>query len=227
MTWITWSGAIVIAYLIGSIPFGLLIGLSRGVDIRLNGSGNIGATNTMRVLGKRLGLAAFFLDVAKGAVPVLIWGFIISAASRPELPAIDSFKWLAVGVAAVLGHMFPVWLGFKGGKGVATGFGMFLGFWPWVTPAALTALLVWVICLKVTRYVSVSSMAAACALPIAIFSFALTPWPAQTTLRGAWPFVLVGVLIAALVVYRHRSNLKRIRDGMEPRSGRKPRADSA
>lgn len=219
MTWVTWSLAIVVAYLIGSIPFGFLLGIFKGVDIRQHGSGNIGATNTMRVLGKRLGLVAFVLDVAKGAVPVLVWGYIISASRRGDLPSMEAFKWLLVGVATVAGHMFPVYLRFKGGKGVATGFGMFLGFWPWVTPAALVALAVWIICLKLTRYVSVSSIAAACALPLAIIGFIIAPWPAETTIGGGWPFVLIAALIAALVVYKHRSNLKRLSEGTEPKAG--------
>ncbi|XHC25471.1 glycerol-3-phosphate 1-O-acyltransferase PlsY [Phycisphaerales bacterium ac7] len=221
-----WIVALVLAYAIGGVPFGLLLGFARGVDIREHGSGNIGATNTMRVLGKRLGLLAFFLDVLKGAVPVLVWGFIISAAARPDLPAGEAFKWLGIGVATVLGHIFPIYLRFKGGKGVATGFGMFLGFWPWVTPAALTALLVWLVCLKVTKYVSVSSIVAACALPIAITGFAVAAWPAQTTLVGAWPFVLVGSLIAALVIVKHRSNLRRLREGTEPKVGAERNADN-
>lgn len=218
---ITWLIAFIVAYAIGSIPFGFLLGLARGVDIREHGSGNIGATNTMRVLGKRIGLAAFFLDVGKGAVPVLIWGYIISASSKPDLPAPEAFKWLGIGIATVIGHMFPVYLRFKGGKGVATGFGMFLGFWPWVTPAALVALLVWVVCLKATRYVSVSSIAGAGVLPLAIVGFALSPWPAGSSLAGVWPFALVGVLVALLVVVKHRSNLARLKAGTEPKVGQR------
>jgi len=227
MTWVTWSIAVLVAYVAGSIPFGLMLGLARGVDIREHGSGNIGATNTMRVLGRRLGLAAFALDVAKGAIPVLIWGFIISAASRPDLPALEALKWLLVGVATVAGHMYPVFLRFKGGKGVATGFGMFLGFWPWVTPAAVVALLVWVAALLVTRFVSVASIAAATALPLGILAFALSPWPKQTTLVGAWPFALVGVLISALVIYKHRSNIARLKAGTEPRTRARKHADNS
>lgn len=227
MTWVTWSVAVVVAYVAGSIPFGLLLGFTRGVDIREHGSGNIGATNTMRVLGRRLGLAAFALDVSKGAIPVLIWGYIISAASRPDLPAIEAWKWLIVGVATVAGHMYPIFLRFKGGKGVATGFGMFLGFWPWVTPAALVALVVWIVTLLGSRFVSVASIAGAVALPLGIIAFALSPWPAQTTLVGAWPFALVGVLIAALVVVKHRSNIARLKSGTEPRIGARKTADNA
>ena len=227
MTWVTWSVAVVVAYVAGSIPFGLLLGFTRGVDIREHGSGNIGATNTMRVLGRRLGLAAFALDVAKGAIPVLVWGFIISASSRPDLPSIEAWKWLAVGVATVAGHMAPIFLRFKGGKGVATGFGMFLGFWPWVTPAALVALVVWIVTLVGSRFVSVASIAGAVALPLGIVAFALAPWPAQTTLVGGWPFALVGVLIAALVVVKHRSNIARLKSGTEPRIGARKAADNA
>ncbi|MFI4854152.1 MAG: glycerol-3-phosphate 1-O-acyltransferase PlsY [Phycisphaerales bacterium JB065] len=218
---ITWIIAMLVAYAIGGIPFGLLLGLTQGVDIREHGSGNIGATNTMRVLGKRLGLTAFLLDVAKGAVPVLIWGYIISAASKPDLPAPEAFKWLGIGVATVLGHMFPIYLRFKGGKGVATGFGMFLGFWPWVTPAAVLALLAWIVCLKTTRYVSVSSIAGACVLPVAILGFAFSPWPTGSQPEGVWPFVVVGLLVAVLVVVKHRSNLARLKAGTEPKVGQR------
>lgn len=217
-----WIIGLGVAYAIGSIPFGLLLGLARGIDIREHGSGNIGATNTMRVLGKRLGLVAFGLDVAKGAIPVLVWGYIISGAD-PDLAPARAFQWLGIGVATVVGHMFPVYLRFKGGKGVATGFGMFLGFWPWVTPAAALALLVWIVCLKLTRYVSVSSIVAACVLPIGIVGFAVAPWPSRSALAGSLPFALVGLLIAMLVVFKHRSNLQRLRAGTEPRVGRGPR----
>jgi len=121
------------AYLLGSVPFGLVIGKLKGVDIREHGSGNIGATNAMRVLGKKLGIVCFLLDVLKGSLPVAIAGATLGYASGDALSSADAFVWVGIGIASVLGHMFSIFLGFKGGKGVATGFGVLLAIWPWVT----------------------------------------------------------------------------------------------
>ena len=119
------------AYLLGSVPFGLLIGKAKGVDLRAHGSGNIGATNAMRVLGKPLGIACFALDVAKGAIPTAIAGALIVPESGLDAPT--AFAWVAIGVCAVIGHMFSIFLRFSGGKGVATGFGILLAIFPYVT----------------------------------------------------------------------------------------------
>ncbi len=135
----TWAALLALAFLAGSIPFGLLIAKSKGVDIRAHGSGNIGATNVGRVLGKRFGFACFFLDALKGALPVVIAGLVVGLWGRPleGIASADAWLWLAVGMLALLGHMFSPWIGFKGGKGVATGFGAMVAMWtPLTLPAA-------------------------------------------------------------------------------------------
>lgn len=209
--------AITAAYLLGSLPVGLLMGRAKGVDIRQHGSGNIGATNAMRVLGKPLGITCFLLDVTKGALPVVAAGLWLGYMGDESLPTADAFAWFAVGIASVLGHMFSLFLRFKGGKGVATGFGALLGLWPWVTVPALIALVIWYATLKATRYVSVSSCVAAAGVPIAVIVAALL----REDLPGAWPFAVVTAALAALVIFKHRGNLARVRAGTEPKTGRR------
>ena len=160
-----------LAYLAGSIPFGYLMGLTRGVDIRTVGSGNIGATNVFRTLGKRLGVFTFALDVAKGVaavavVPQAVWS--CAGAGAPPLGAL-----VACAAAVMLGHAFPVFLGFRGGKGVATGLGLAIGPAP---HSALLGLAVWIVVFAATRYVSVGSVLAALVVGAA-------PWW-QRGLRG-------------------------------------------
>jgi glycerol-3-phosphate acyltransferase PlsY len=209
--------AIAAAYLLGSLPVGLLMGKAKGVDIREHGSGNIGATNAMRVLGRPLGIACFLLDVAKGALPVVAAGLWLGYLGDESLPTADAFAWFAVGIASVLGHMFSLYIGFKGGKGVATGFGALLGLWPWVTYPAFAALFIWYATLKLTRYVSVSSCVAALSVPISVTTAALI----RDDLPGAWPFAVVTAALAALVIWKHRGNLARVRAGTEPKTGRR------
>ena len=221
-----WPIAIACAYLIGAIPFGLLVARARGIDIRAHGSGNIGATNVTRVLGKRLGRIVFLLDFAKGALPVLITGLALGPLARHAAPLAPpvALAWTAVAVAAILGHIFPVYLRFKGGKGVATTFGALLALWPFVTLACALAMLTWVITLKLTRYVSVSSCAAAIALPLGVLLAAAsgitTSAPGLEGIAQAWPFAAATALVAALVIARHRANLARVRAGTEPKVGR-------
>jgi acyl phosphate:glycerol-3-phosphate acyltransferase len=193
---------VLIAYLIGAIPFGYLIARGRGVDILKQGSGNIGATNVGRVLGRRFGLFVFVLDFAKGALPALVAG-------RLDLP--DGGPWLGVaaGLAAFLGHLFPVYLGFRGGKGVATGAGVVAVLLP---GPALGALVTWVALLCASRYVSLASVGAAVAL--CGFRLALTPRPLDSSHRILTLFCGVAM---ALVVYRHRANLTRLVAGSENR----------
>ena len=204
------------AYLAGSVPFGLLLGRLKGVDLRAHGSKNIGATNAGRVLGKRWGLLCFALDVLKGALPTLaagIWsGAIRDAALSPERETL----WTAVALAAILGHVFPVWLGFRGGKGVATSLGALLALYPIVTLPVAAALAVWVICLKTTRYVGVSSVAAAAALPLLVLAVSQTPVWGE---RALFPVLVLTALLAALVIWRHRGNLSRTLRGEEPKVG--------
>lgn len=197
MTVLTSVGAIALSYVVGSIPTGLWLGLKlRGIDIREHGSRNIGATNTMRVLGKTLGAIALVCDMAKGLVPVLVFG---RAAAWEYLP-------LACGLAAVLGHTASLFLRFGGGKGVATGAGMFLGLCP---VPSLIAGAVLVVMVAITRMVSVGSMSAALTL-CAVLYLTDTPWPLR----------MVATFVACLVLWRHRTNVQRILKGEESRLGR-------
>ena len=205
-----------IAYLIGSIPFGLLVGLAKGVDVRKAGSGNIGATNVARLLGGRYFALVFTLDLLKGFLPVLAAAGVLR--DQPKSQA-DYTLWLLVAFAAVAGHMFSVFLRFKGGKGVATSTGVILGVFPYFTFAGLIAAAIAVAAFLVTRYVSVMSMLGAICFPIAYVAIALTRgWD---PLGRQLPLLLFAVLICALIVYKHRTNIARLRAGTENRVGRK------
>ncbi len=188
-----------LAYLLGAVPFGLLIARTRGIDLRKFGSGNIGATNAMRAVGKPLGILVFLLDAAKGFLPA--WAFRQGWMGLPS-----GAGWaLAGGVAAVLGHSFPLWLGFKGGKGVATGCGVWLAL-SWI--AALATLGVFALALAATRYVALASVTAAFSLPLAL------------TLLGAEDWLVVSAAaMAFLIAVRHRGNFVRMAAGVEPKAG--------
>ncbi|HQB94092.1 MAG TPA: glycerol-3-phosphate 1-O-acyltransferase PlsY [Candidatus Omnitrophota bacterium] len=196
MTMILFS---VIAYLLGSIPFGLLAGrLAKGIDIREHGSRNIGATNVFRTIGKKWGIVVLLLDAAKGAASCLfpLWTGI------PELSV--SIR-LILGVAAILGHTFPVWLGFKGGKGVATSLGVFLAVcWQ----PTLSAFGIWILVFTVTRVISIASLAATLAFPLMV---ALFYW-ADPELLLLLP---ISLLLAGFIFYTHRSNIERLLQGTE------------
>jgi glycerol-3-phosphate acyltransferase PlsY len=199
-----------VSYLIGSIPAGYIVGRIAGIDIRTVGSGNIGATNVTRVLGKRYGYPVFIVDFLKGFAAV---GMSIMIAKRGQTGLIPSELFGVVGaVACVLGHSFPVWLGFKGGKGVAASAGALFGLMPFV---ALIAVAVWLIIFYLTRYVSVASMTAALAVPITILSMMFL---GQT---GGTALLYFSICLAAVVIVRHRSNLSRLMRGTEPRFKRK------
>jgi glycerol-3-phosphate acyltransferase PlsY len=200
-----------VAYFLGAIPFGFLIGKAHGKDLRQIGSGNIGATNAARTLGKFWGAICFILDVLKGLVPMLLvpmLGMIEQPLTTKQL-----VLWILMGCAAVLGHIFPVYLKFKGGKGVATSLGIVLGLWPYYTLCGLGAFAVWVITLLVWRYVSLSSVLAAISFPVILMLCILTvdSW----NLIQLWPLVIIACLMAMLVVGRHRSNIIRLRNGSE------------
>ena len=198
------------SYLIGSIPAGYIAGRIVGIDIRTVGSGNIGATNVTRVLGKRYGYPVFIVDFLKGFAAV---GMSIMIAKRAQPASVPSELFGVVGaVACVLGHSFPVWLGFKGGKGVASSAGALFGLMPRV---ALIAVAVWLIIFYLTRYVSVASMTAALAVPITIASMMFL---GQT---GGTALLYFSICLAAVVIVRHRSNLSRLVRGTEPRFKRK------
>ena len=208
-------------FLAGSIPFGVMIARSRGVDIRQKGSGNPGATNVGRVLGKPFGVICFFLDAIKGAVPVLISGWLagILGTGSDEMTASAAWGWLLVAILTILGHCFSPWIGFRGGKGVATGFGAVLAMWPVLTMPAIAGFFVWTIVLVLTRLMSLASIAGAIVLPATVLALALVPGTPGTNLEASIPFLVVTSLVAALVVFRHRGNLVRLREGREAKIG--------
>ena len=210
MVWLGYLAVVAAGYFLGSIPTGYLVARARGVDIRKTGSGNIGATNAFRVLGPAAGATVLLIDAAKGALACWLAGRLPGwlpggEGFSPEAGA-GGYR-MAAGIAAILGHNYTCWLRFKGGKGIATSAGVFLALAPW---AILTALGVWGVALALTRYVSVASIAAAAALPVAVWATG-----GGGTLTG------ISVLLAALAIYKHRSNLRRLRDGTEARLGRK------
>lgn len=223
-----------LAFLMGSIPFGLIISRAKGVDIRAHGSGNIGATNVLRVVGKPYGIACLLLDMLKGFVPVVIAVNLIRIEGRPVqvpigipdswalmLPAVEALNGqivhIVTALCAVLGHNYSPWAGFRGGKGIATSAGVLLGLMPF---AVLLLLGVWLLLFSVTRYVSVASMGSAVALPL------LTLWGSWHHGRiqnGTWnkPLFVFSVVIAVLAIWKHRDNLRRLREGSEHRFGKK------
>ena len=224
---IHWVWLIPSAYVAGSIPFGYLLGRARGLDIRQHGSKNVGATNVGRVLGRRLGLTCFVLDMVKGAVPVIAAGVIndLITESIDSISAQQMWLWLAVACAAVLGHMHSLFLGLRGGKGVATGFGAMLAMWPLLTFPALGVMVVWYGMLRLTRYVSVASMTASLSLPLAYLVRVLPPDAMDVelsqTLDRVWrasPPLIVTAVLALLIVFKHRTNIARLRRGEEPKS---------
>ena len=206
-----------VAFLTGSIPFGLLIARAKGLDIRQHGSGNIGATNVGRVLGRKLGIFCFVLDVLKGLVPTLTAGLIAGVAGSFDVAPNLAWAWLAVMAASILGHIFSPWIGFKGGKGVATGLGSLLAVFPLLTIPAVAAAIAWIVTIKCSKFVSLSSIIAAITLPIATALLLMLGAPDTNPL----PWLTVTSLLAGLVVLRHRSNIKRLLNGTEPRIGRK------
>ena len=194
------------AYLLGSIPTGFLVAKAKGIDIRSVGSGNIGATNAMRVLGKPAGIFVLLADAAKGFVaakwlPLLILHFV----SHP----IGSFDNLPIyaGIFAVIGHNYTCWLKFKGGKGIATTAGVYLALAPMTVGIAF---LVFILTVAATRFVSLGSIAAAIALPIAVY------WTCDNECLG-----IVTLCLGALAIYKHKANIQRLLAGTENRFGQK------
>lgn len=209
-----------LAYLLGSIPFGLLVGKSRGIDIREHGSKNIGATNVWRVMGKKFGLITFACDLGKGWIAVALGQWIAAHwAVRVELPhlheRIDFFdggySGITAAIGCILGHNFPVWLRFKGGKGVATSLGVIFGMMP---IAALIVFAIWGVVFRVSRYVSLASLVAAVALPVAVIGLMFAG-----QIRG-WAYFYFACAAAILVVRRHRENIRRLVAGTENRFGK-------
>jgi glycerol-3-phosphate acyltransferase PlsY len=209
-----------IAYLIGCIPFGLLVGLAKGVDPRTAGSRNIGATNVARLLGGRYFGVVFTLDMLKGLIPTAAAAFLLHRAGH-ALSATDYLLWLLVGFAAIAGHMFSLFLKFKGGKGVATSAGVLLGLFPYFTWPGLIAIGIWVILFLITRYVSLASIIGVGCFPIAyVVVGKLMDWP---IFAEQLPLLIFAVFVASLIIYKHRTNIARLRAGTENRFDRKPR----
>jgi len=223
--------AVLIGYLLGSIPFGYIVGKMRGIDIRQHGSGNIGATNVFRTLGRNWGVLVFALDVLKGVVAVRLAmnisdtyaGFIHFPSAAPgvlqgepvmwirigfcQIP-VDQFLGIVAGFGCFLGHCFPIWLGFKGGKGVAVGAGILIGLTPWT---AIIGLAIWGIAFKISRYVSLASVLAAVSLPIIV-------WLLERKTDAIFWFTLT---ISLLAIWRHRGNIQRLLAGTESRFEKK------
>jgi acyl phosphate:glycerol-3-phosphate acyltransferase len=210
-----------IAYVVGSIPFSLLLGKLKGVDIRKVGSGNVGAMNLGRLLGRPWFIAAFILDMLKGLFPTVLAGWLLSeeASVGERSESIRSLCWLLSGMCAVLGHNYPVFLGFRGGKGVSTSLGVALGVYPDLTLPAILSFIVWVLGLALTRMSSVGSICGAILFPVFCI---LLAWRQGAALMDRWPFLLFALVVAVLVVGRHRANIARILAGTETRVVRSP-----
>jgi len=202
-------GVSLVGYLFGSLPTGHLVGRFLGVDISKHGSGNIGATNVLRVLGRRWGYLVFFIDTLKGFLAVRTAFYLVQVA-KIGVERIELVGILAA-ITCILGHTFPIWLDFKGGKGVATSAGALLG----LMPAAIVAIFfVWLIIFQLTRYVSLASIGAAVALPVVVGILILRESVTDAAL------LYFSILIAGVVIWRHRSNLKRLLNGTERRFSR-------
>ena len=226
-----------LAFLCGSVPFGLIIAKAKGINIRDHGSGNIGATNVLRVVGKKYGITCLLLDALKGFIPVVIAVNLIQITGKNVglfhiggldvsallLPAAEQFKGQLVHVltalAAVLGHNYSPWVGFKGGKGIATSAGVLLA----LMPAGVGLLIVvWLVVFLISRYVSLASIIAAAALPlITIYG----SWFHGRIADGTWnkPLFSFSLVIAILAIWKHRSNITRLLAGTEHRFTRKPK----
>lgn len=212
---------VVAAYLLGAIPFGLLVGLAKGVDVRTRGSGNIGATNVGRTLGRKYGLLVFAVDFLKSFIPVLWAGRYLLGRGSAWDPATTGYQgyllWMLVAAAGVLGHMFPVYLKFKGGKGVATSLGAMLAVYPHFTLPGLLSFALWAIVTRTSGIVAVGSVTAAVAFPIIFAVVARLCRDQWGTSEQLWPMYVFAVVIAVLVVYRHRDNLRLLLGKAKPR----------
>ncbi|WP_193213086.1 glycerol-3-phosphate 1-O-acyltransferase PlsY [Luteolibacter marinus] len=225
-----------IAFLLGSVPFGLFIARMKGIDIRQHGSGNIGATNVLRVVGKKYGITCLILDALKGFIPVVVALNLVQIEGRRVGIPVDFLDGFALNLPAdrqltgqlvhvltalfaILGHNYSPWVGFKGGKGIATSAGVLLGLMPF---AVILLIVVWLVAFAASRYVSVASIAAAAALPVLTHIGArfhkgpdgLSLWEA-----GTWnkPLFIFSVVIATLAIWKHRANIQRLMAGTENR----------
>lgn len=223
-----------IAFLLGSIPFGLLIAKSKGINIREHGSGNIGATNVLRVVGKKYGITCLILDFLKGMLPSMLGLTLIRYVSQPDTM---TFSFLAnyatvlgnekqttvqilqvlTGLCAILGHNYSPWVGFKGGKGIATSAGVLTAFMP---AGILLLIIVWGLLFLTTRYVSVASVGASAALPFIVL---FGSWYHGKLASGTWnkPLFIFSIVISLLAIWKHRANIQRLVAGTENRFERK------
>lgn len=189
------------SFLVGAIPVGYLIGRARGVDIRGHGSGNTGATNVSRVLGKKVGIITLLLDILKGALPVVLANFFLPVPCG--LNTMNELIPASLGLMAIFGHCFSPFVGFKGGKGVATSLGVFLTLRPIESSLAL---LVFLLVFRCSRYVSLSSISAAAAMPILVLVLGD---------KSAMPVFTTTFIASALIIVRHRTNIERLLQGTE------------
>jgi len=205
---LSFIGLIILGYLIGSIPVGfILVKLAKGTDIRDYGSGNIGMTNVIRIMGVKAGIFVFFTDMAKGAAAVaLAWPIFTSS---PEMVA---WGQMAGGAAAVIGHSWPVYIGFRGGRGIATGFGALLTV-SW--PVGLIAFVVFLAVVGLSRYVSLGSILGALTMLIAMIPFVVL----DVGSFGHFAYVAFGLVVVPIVIFRHRDNIRRLLSGTESKIG--------
>lgn len=225
------------AFLLGSIPFGLIIANLKGINIREHGSGNIGATNVLRVVGKKYGITCLVLDALKGLIPVVVGISLIRFSGMRNPMTVGALApWSAefpmltaqvcqvlTGLFAILGHNYSPWVGFKGGKGIATSAGVLIALMP---AAVVILMVVWLLVFLISRYVSLASVAAAAVLPV------LTLWGSWFHGKiqdGTWnkPLFVFSILIAALAIWKHRTNLQRLLAGTEHRFTRKTKSADA
>ncbi len=215
MVLLAYSLVVVLSYLLGSVPSGFLAGKMRGIDIRKAGSGNIGATNVFRILGKWAGTGVLMMDALKGWLAVTVVAELVALGFGPPTmtpeaaPSLHGLQ-LAAGLAAILGHNYTCWLKFKGGKGIATSSGVLIA---WLPLPFFVMLGVWLVVFALSRYVSLASLATALALPFA------TWW-----LDGRGSMILITTLLSAMAIYKHRTNITRLLNGTENRFGHRQEA---
>jgi len=211
--WILFALLPAAAYVIGSTPVGVIIAHFHNEDLRAKGSGNVGATNVGRVIGRKWGFFCFYLDVAKGLVPVLVASMLVCGESSALPTATQQASMLSVAFGAIAGHVFSFWLKFRGGKGVATSLGVVLGVFPYFTYPGLCAFAIWIAVTLISRYVSLGSIVAAAAFValFAAFNFA--------HIAALWPLGTFAAVMAALIIVRHRTNITRLLAGTENKIG--------
>lgn len=203
MLWLVYIAVLVVAYFLGSIPTGFLAGRAKGIDVRSTGSGNIGATNAFRVLGKPAGTLVLLTDALKGYLAAAVVARI-GLMFAPDATAV-TLERLSIlgGLAAVIGHNYTCWLRFKGGKGIATSAGVLIAWVPW---ALLVIFVTWLVVFLVSRYVSLASIVAAVVLPFAVWM-----------LEGSRTMICITTGLSVMAIYKHRANIQRLLNGTENR----------